>query len=141
MPGPRLHAGFGPTATAVADINHDGKPDILVTDSLSNDVRLLVARGNGFFDDLNPTIFHTGETPGPVFVFNPRPGQTDVVTINAGSNNLTLLPNIGGGGVVVRRASRPAGRSRSRESSSISRAGRPASSSPTTATDTSPFSW
>jgi hypothetical protein len=101
VPGPRLSAGFGPTATAVADVNHDGKPDILVTDSLSNDVRLLIARGNGFFEDLNPTIFHTGESPGPVFVFNPRPGQTDVVTLNAGSNDLTLIPNIGGGGVVV----------------------------------------
>ena len=44
-PGPRLKAGSGPTATVVRDVNGDSVPDVLVSDSQSNDVRVL--RGVG----------------------------------------------------------------------------------------------
>ena len=104
QPAERLKAGFGPTAMVVADVFHDGKPDILVSDSGSNDVRLLPGVGGGFFNDTNPTIFNTGLDPGPLFVgdFTGRPGQLDLVTLNAGSNDLSLFENIGDGDTSAR---------------------------------------
>src|SRR5262249_1266714 len=45
MPGPRLRAGLGPTATVVQDVNGDGLLDILVANSASNNVFLLPGVG------------------------------------------------------------------------------------------------
>ena len=91
----RFQAGFGPTATVVKDVTGNGIPDILVSDSQSNQVLLLRGIGQGFFDDTNPQIFDVGVEPGPLFVgnFTGRPGQLDLVTVNAGSNDLTLIPD------------------------------------------------
>ena len=102
-PGPRLKAGLGPTATVVRDVNGDNVPDVLVSDSQSNDVRVLRGVGLGFFNDMNPTTFTTGSNPGPLIVgdFTGPPGQLDLVTINAGSNTLTLIRDINGGNVVT----------------------------------------
>ena len=41
VPGPRLQAGVGPVATAVADVPGNGVPDLLVANSGSNNVWLL----------------------------------------------------------------------------------------------------
>ncbi len=100
-------AGYGPTATVVRDVNGDGIPDILVSDSGSNNVLLIKGVGGGFFDDLNPTQFETGVNPGPIFVgdFTNVPGQLDLVTLDAGSNDLTVVYGINGGQVVTRRIS------------------------------------
>ena len=46
--------------------------------------------GGGFFNDQNPTIFDVGTNPGPIFVGN-FDGLPDLVTVNAGSNDLTLI--------------------------------------------------
>jgi hypothetical protein len=99
VPGPRLKAGYGPTSTAVADVDGDGKPDIILSDGQSNDVRVLRNLGNGFFNDANPLIIPTPPGPGPVIPIPVSPGRVDVVTLNAGSNTLTLIPDIGHGGV------------------------------------------
>ncbi|MBV8231013.1 MAG: VCBS repeat-containing protein, partial [Planctomycetaceae bacterium] len=66
----------------------------------SNDVWLLPGVGGGFFNDQDPTIFPVGRNPGPLFVgnFMGRPGQLDLVTVNAGSNDLTLIPDFLHGG-------------------------------------------
>jgi hypothetical protein len=96
--GPRLNAGLGPTATVVQDIDGDGLPDILVCNSESNNVYLLRGVGNGFFDDNNPTIFQTGQDPEQLFVghFDSQ-GGLGLVTVNAGSNDLTFFASFGPG--------------------------------------------
>jgi hypothetical protein len=104
--GPRLQSGgLGPTAVAVMDVTGpnskpDGIPDLLVTNSLSNNVALLPGVGRGFFDDRNPRTFATGIDPGPVFVghFDDRPGF-DLVTVNGGSNDLTFISDFLGDAV------------------------------------------
>ena len=103
VPGPRLKAGYGPMATTVADVNGDGIPDILVSDSQSNDVRVLYGVGGGFFNDVTPLIIPVGMAPGPLFVanFTGRPGQLDLVTLNAHSNDLSLVTDINGGNRVA----------------------------------------
>jgi hypothetical protein len=97
-PGPRLVAGAGPVSTTVADLAGNGIPDLLVTNSQSNNVYLLPGVGHGFFDDQHPQIFNTGSDPVQALVgdFN-GDGRLDLVTINAGSNNLTYFADFGPG--------------------------------------------
>src|SRR5262249_13347949 len=52
--GPRLRAGIGPDAVAVAEVYRNGVPDILVANSLSNNVYLIPGVGGGFCDDAHP---------------------------------------------------------------------------------------
>ncbi len=93
--GPRLNSGgVGPVSTVVGNFG-GAFPDILVTNSQSNDVMLLPGVGQGFFNDTNPTRFAVGTDPGPTFV-GPFNGQTDLVTVNAGSNDVTVIANFDG---------------------------------------------
>jgi len=96
VPGPRLKAGIGPTSTVVADVLGNGLPDILVSNSGSNDVWLLPGLGNGFFNDQTPTIYPVGTDPGALFVgqFTGGSGQ-DLVTVNSGSDNVTVISGLG----------------------------------------------
>ncbi len=89
--GPRLDSGgSGPVSTVVGDFSGGTYPDILVTNSLSNDVVLLPGVGLGFFNDTNPRVYSVGIDPGPTFVTD-FTGRPDLVTVNAGSNDLTLI--------------------------------------------------
>jgi hypothetical protein len=100
--GPRLNAnGVGPVSTTVADVTGpngrpDGIPDLLIANSQSNDVAVLPGVGLGFFDDGHARLFDTGVDPRQVLVgqFDTN-GGLDMVSINAGSNDLTFFPNFG----------------------------------------------
>jgi hypothetical protein len=93
-PGPRLRAGMGPVSTTVHDVTGDAIPDILVSNSQSNNIAMLPGVGNGFFDDRGAVFFPTGLSPQQVLVgnFDGNAGL-DMVSINAGSNDLTFFPN------------------------------------------------
>ncbi len=98
VPGPRLNAGVGPVATAVADMQSNGVPDLFVADSGSNQVLLLQGIGNGFFNDQNPTVFPVGTNPTALLVGQFTGGSgPDLVTVNSGSNDVTLISGIGTG--------------------------------------------
>ena len=81
---------FGPVATAIVPSSTGGPPSLAVSVSDSNQVWLIPGVGGGFFNDQNPTIFSVGSQPGPLFVGN-FDGQPDLLTVNAGSNDLTLI--------------------------------------------------
>jgi len=94
--GPRLNSGGkGPVSTVVGNFTGGAFPDILATNSQSNDVALLPGVGQGFFNDTNPTTFPVGANPVTSFVGNFN-GQTDLLTVNAGSNDLTLISGFEG---------------------------------------------
>jgi FG-GAP-like repeat len=102
-PGPRLKArGSGPVSTALRSVPNPkgGAPtqDLLVANSQSNTVTLLPGAGRGFFDDQKQSVqtFPTGTDPQQVLVdpFRSK-NQLDMVTVNAGSNDLTFFPNFG----------------------------------------------
>ena len=88
----RLKVGKGPVSTVVGDYNGDGKPDIVVSNSQSNNVMVLPGIGGGFFDTQNPRTISVGNNPGEVLFgsFDNKPG---ILTVNAGSNDLTLITN------------------------------------------------
>ncbi|HWE37679.1 MAG TPA: VCBS repeat-containing protein, partial [Isosphaeraceae bacterium] len=93
IPGPRLKAGKGPVATAVQVVN--GIPDILVSNSLSNNVYKIPGVGGGFFNDENPTIYPVGINPGPIFVGN-FDGAPGFATVNAGSDDVSVVSDLQG---------------------------------------------
>ncbi|MFI5454651.1 MAG: FG-GAP-like repeat-containing protein [Isosphaerales bacterium] len=94
--GTRLNSGgSGPVSTVVGNFTGGTFPDMLITNSQSNDVVLLPGVGQGFFNDQNPRNYSVGTDPGQTFVGNFN-GQTDLVTVNAGSNDLTLIAGFEG---------------------------------------------
>ncbi len=94
--GPRLSSGgVGPVSTLVGHFSSDPNLDLLVTNSVTNNVVLLPGAGQGFFDDQDASVYSVGSDPGPTFVGNFN-GQADLVTVNAGSNDLTLISGFEG---------------------------------------------
>jgi hypothetical protein len=66
LPGPRLQSGgAGPVATTLLDVNNDGIPDLMVTNSQSNTLAILPGRGLGFFDDRSPQVISVPANVGP----------------------------------------------------------------------------
>jgi hypothetical protein len=99
--GPRLNAGgVGPVSTVVGNFTGSAYPDLLVTNSGSNDVALLPGVGQGFFSDTSTKTFPVGVDPvtGIVGNFN---GNTDLLTVNAGANDLTLISGFEGANPVA----------------------------------------
>ncbi len=98
-PGPRLQAGAGPVSTVAQDVTGDGRLDLLVSNSLSNDVHVLPGLGGGFFNDTaaGRQVIPVGTAPGALFVgaFDRLPGL-DLVALNAGSDSVTLVSGVGG---------------------------------------------
>jgi len=96
VPGPRLQAGLGPTSTVVEDGPGNVFPDLLVSASGSNDVRLLPGVGNGFFIDSGPQVktftLPAGSNPVQVMVGTFLPNQgPEILTVNRGSNDVTVI--------------------------------------------------
>jgi hypothetical protein len=99
--GPRLNSGgIGPVSTVVGYFTGSPNQDILVSNSGSNNVALLPGVGGGFFNDTNPQTFAVGTNPGPIFTGN-FDGKPDLVTVNAGSNDLTLISDFMAAGAVT----------------------------------------
>ncbi len=85
-------AGKNPSAIAIGDFNGDGKPDLVVANSGSNDVSVLLGDGKGGFA---PAVnFPVGTNPVSLKVggFN-KDGKDDIVVANKDSKNITILSN------------------------------------------------
>jgi hypothetical protein len=96
--GPELQTGAGPVATVVADVTGphgkpDGIPDIVVSESQANDVRVLPGLGFGSFADARPIVVATGAGPGPLFLGHFTGAGLDLVTVNLLSNTLNVFAN------------------------------------------------
>ncbi len=99
--GPRLNTGgLGPVSTVVGNFTGGAYPDLLVTNSGSGDVMLLPGVGQGNFNDQDPRVYSVGTDPVASFVGN-FDGNTDLVTVNAGSNDLTMISGFEGGSPIV----------------------------------------
>ena len=101
----RLDRGSTPAAPgrcrrSLGNFNGGAFPDLLVTNSQSNDVTLLPGVGEGFFNDQDPRVYSVGTDPVTSFVGNFN-GQPDLVTVNAGSNDLTVISGFEGSNAVV----------------------------------------
>jgi hypothetical protein len=92
-------AGQGPSAVAVADLNGDGKPDLIVANQHDRDVSVLLGNGDGTFGPQQ--TFATGKVvsnDGLAVADLNGDGKPDIITANwASSNTVSVLLNNGEG--------------------------------------------
>jgi hypothetical protein len=91
--GPRLRVGEEPVSTTVVT-GPDGVPDIIAVDEGSNNVMVLEGVGGGYFNDTDPLLLPTGQSPIQAFVgnFDSARGQ-GLAVLDEGGNNLTYYSN------------------------------------------------
>ncbi len=111
--GSPVAAGHLPNDIAVADMNGDGNPDLVIADHQSPYVRILLGDGQGGFRLApdSPVDVHSNPHPHGVAVadFN-GDGKPDVVTDSWGANQIELLLGDGKGGLVIPGRFFPVGR-------------------------------
>jgi hypothetical protein len=79
----------------VADVNGDGRPDLITANYASNNVSVLLGSAYGSFQASRP--FAVGNHPFRVAVADLGNGHLDIVTANAGDNNVSVLLGDGHG--------------------------------------------
>jgi hypothetical protein len=89
--------GSNPRGVALADLNHDGKLDMVVTDSNTNAISIFLGNGDGTFQ--SPVTYSTaGSYPDAVAVGDVNgDGKLDVVTIDFSSEDISVFPGNGDG--------------------------------------------
>ena len=88
--------GLAPWSVAVADVNHDGIPDLIVADGDGNDVSVLLGNGNGTFGSRH--TFATGVFPISVAVADVNgDGKPDLIVPNYVSRTVSVLLGNGDG--------------------------------------------
>ncbi len=95
---PQVTFGVGsqPRAVATADVNADGKLDLVVANGTAGTVGVLLGNGSGGFG--TQATFSVGTTPFGVAVADlNRDGRLDLVTANNGSGNVSVLLGNGNG--------------------------------------------
>jgi hypothetical protein len=91
--------GTAPGSVEIADLNNDGKPDIVVANEQSNNVTILLGDGKGGFTQAKGSPFPAGHDPNDIAIgdFN-RDGKLDLAFANHEEKHLTVLLGNGQGG-------------------------------------------
>jgi len=94
-----IPVGKAPGSIALVDVNHDGHVDILVANTESENLSVLLGDGKGHFAAAPGSPFACGKGPNDIAVgdFN-GDGNLDLVIANTGTPYLTILLGDGKGG-------------------------------------------
>lgn len=93
-----IRVGQGPRWVSVADVNHDGKPDILVANADSGTVSVLLGHGSGKFKEAPGSPFAAGHEPNDIVVADMNgDGNPDLVVPNHQAPTITILLGDGKG--------------------------------------------
>ncbi|CAF2152787.1 unnamed protein product [Rotaria magnacalcarata] len=88
--------GSTPSSVAAADVNADGKVDIIVANYGASNVGVLINTGNGIF--AAQVTYTAGPGPNCVAVVDVSgDGKVDIIVANYGANNVGVLINTGSG--------------------------------------------
>ena len=91
--------GKAPAAIAIADVNHDGKPDIIVANTDDQTLSVLLGDGKRHFAPAPGSPFPCGENPNDIAVADMNGDDNpDLVIANTGTPYLTILLGDGKGG-------------------------------------------
>lgn len=81
---------------AVAELNGDGNPDLVVVDQVTNQLFIRFGRGDGTFAD--GETFSTGGAPSAVAIADyDGDGRNDILVAHSGTNWVYIYPNLGDG--------------------------------------------
>jgi hypothetical protein len=95
-PGSRVPVGTSPNGIAVADLNRDGRADVVTVNASSNDVSIVLGNGDGTFQPARSAA--VGRFPEDLAVADlNRDGVPDIVTVNGLDNNVSVLLGNGDG--------------------------------------------
>jgi hypothetical protein len=91
--------GHGPGSIAIADVNHDGKLDIIVANTIDGTLDVLLGDGKGHFTPAAGSPFSCGKNPNDIATgdFN-GDGNLDLLIANTETPYLTILLGDGKGG-------------------------------------------
>ena len=93
---PTNNISAGPYGLAMADINGDGRPDLITANSGDNSLTVLTNNGTGF--GINTTLAVGAGTRFVLAADVNGDGKPDLISANSLTNTLTVLTNNGGGG-------------------------------------------
>jgi hypothetical protein len=94
-----IHVGKGPAPIAIADVNHDGKPDIIVGNMDDATVSVLLNDGHRHFTPAPGSPFPCNANPNDINVADMNgDGNPDLVIANTQTPYLTILLGDGTGG-------------------------------------------
>jgi hypothetical protein len=89
----------GPRFVAIADVNHDGKPDLIVANADSGTLTVLLGDGKGHFQPTRASPISAGHLPNDIAVADMNgDGNPDLVIANHQSPYLTIFLGDGKGG-------------------------------------------
>jgi hypothetical protein len=96
-PAERGDAGASPNAIVAADMNGDGRPDLVTANTASNDVSVLINRGSGAFDPA--ARYPAGIAPVSLAVSDlNEDGIPDIITVSHDAHIVSVLLGGTGGG-------------------------------------------
>ncbi|HEV2491141.1 MAG TPA: VCBS repeat-containing protein [Candidatus Acidoferrales bacterium] len=94
-----IPVGKGPGPIAIADVNHDGHPDILVANSGDETLSVLLSDGHCHFTPAPGSPFPVGKGPNDIVVADMNAdGNPDLIIANTGTPFITILLGDGRGG-------------------------------------------
>ena len=96
QPQQTFASGTNAISVTAADVNEDGKPDLIVANFLSNFLSVLLGNGNGTFQ--NPATFGTGSDPSDVTTADVNgDGKLDLIVADGGDRSVGVLLGNGNG--------------------------------------------